>query len=71
MPGLAGMDPQRRNRVTSRPAKRDEQLKFGIGGADQLLNLPEPNRSQCVALLGRMLLVVVKAKKQTEESEKP
>ena len=71
MPGLEGMEPQKRNRATSRSAKRYEQLKFEIGAPDQLLSLPEPNRSQCVALLGRMLLVVIKAQQQTEGPEKP
>jgi hypothetical protein len=69
MPGLAGMEPQKRNRVRSRPEKSDGQLSLGLGSSDQ--GLPEQNRSQCVALLGKMLLVVIKAQQQTEGAEKP
>lgn len=64
MPELVDMDPQKINRVTSWSKKCDSQLRFGFGGSEKLQSLPEPNRSQCVALLGKMLLVVIKAKQQ-------
>jgi hypothetical protein len=71
MPGLVGMDPLERNHATRRPAKRDGQLMLGLGGPHQRQRLPEPNRSQCVSLLGRMLLAAIKATHQTEKPKQP
>jgi hypothetical protein len=65
--GLVGMDPLGKNPVTSRPAKRDGQLMLGLGGSHQRQRLPEPNRSQCVALLGQMLMDSIKDTNQTQK----
>jgi hypothetical protein len=71
MPGLVGMDPHERNHAKRPPAKRDEQLMLGLGGPYQRQRLPEPNRSQCVSLLGRMLLAAIKTTHQTEKPKQP
>lgn len=71
MPGLEGMDPLETNHATRRPLKRDGQLMLGLGGPHQRQRLPEPNRSQCVSLLGRMMLVAIKAKHQPEKPKQP
>jgi hypothetical protein len=44
---------------------------LGLGGPHQRQRLPEPNRSQCVSLLGRMLLVAIKTKHQPEKPKQP
>ena len=71
MSGLVGMDPLEMNPATSRPAKRDGQLMLGLGGSHQRQRLPEPNRSQCVALLGQMLLNAIKNTNQIEKPKLP
>jgi len=40
---------------------RKGQLMLNLSGSHQMESLPEPNRSQCIALLGRMLLGVLEA----------
>ena len=71
MPELEGMDPLEMNHATRRPVKRDGQLMLGLGGPHQRQRLPEPNRSQCVSLLGRMLLGAIKAKHQPQKPKQP
>jgi hypothetical protein len=71
MPGLEGMDPLEKNHATRPPLKCDGQLMLGLGGPHQRQHLPEPNRSQCVSLLGKMLLGAVKAKCQPEIPNQP
>ena len=71
MPGLVGMDSLERNDATKRTAKRDGQLMLGLGSPHQRQCLPEPNRSQCVSLLGRMLLAAIKVTHQTEKPKNP
>lgn len=44
---------------------------LGLGGPHQRQRLPEPNRSQCVSLLGRMLLAAIKTTYQTEKPKQP
>jgi hypothetical protein len=44
---------------------------LGLGGPHQCQRLPEPNRSQCVSLLGRMLLAAIKTTHQTENQKQP
>lgn len=44
---------------------------LGLGGPYQRQRLPEPNRSQCVSLLGRMLLAAIKTTHQTEKPKQP
>ena len=44
---------------------------LGLGGPHQRQRLPEPNRSQCVYLLGKMMLDAVKANHQPRQPEKP
>ena len=65
------MDPLETNHATRRPLKRDGQLMLGLGGPHQRQRLPEPNRSQCVTLLAKMLLVAVKAKHQSQQTNQP
>jgi len=71
MPELVGMDPLEKTHATRRPAKRDGQLMLGLSGPHQWQRLPEPNRSQCVSLLGRMLLAAIKPLDQPEKPEQP
>jgi len=71
MPGLVGMDPLERNPATRRPAKRDGQLMLGLGGPHQRQRLPEPNRNQCVSLLGRMMLEAIKTKHEPRKQNHP
>jgi hypothetical protein len=71
MPGLEGMDPLEMNPATRRPVKRDGQLMLELGGPHRRQRLPEPNRSQCVTLLGRMLLGAIKAKHQPQNPKQP
>jgi len=47
--------------------KRDGQLMLDLSSPHQMQSLPEPNRSQCIALLGRMLLSVIEASHPEEE----
>lgn len=47
---------------TRRPVKDDGQLMLGLGASLPLPRLPEPNRSQCIALLGRMLLEAIEVR---------
>lgn len=44
---------------------------LGLGGPHEQQRLPEPNRSQCVSLLGRMLLGAIKDTLQTEKPKQP
>jgi hypothetical protein len=69
MPGLEDMDPQERNHATKRPEKADGQLMLGFGGLYQRQRLPEPNRSQCVSLLGRMMLGAIEAKHEPQKNK--
>ena len=71
MPGVEEMDPLETNHATRRPPSRDGQLMLGLGGPHQRQRLPEPNRSQCVYLLGKMMLDAVKANHQPRQPEKP
>lgn len=71
MPGLKGMDPLETNHATRHPLKRDGQLMLGLGSPHQRLCLPEPNRSQCVSLLSRMMLAAVKANNQPQKAKQP
>ena len=71
MPGMEGMDSHRMNHATRLPLKRDGQLMLGLGGPHQRQRLPEPNRSQCVSLLAKMLLIAVKAKPQPQQTNQP
>jgi hypothetical protein len=71
MPGLEGMDPHERNHATKRPAKGDGQLMLGYGGLHQRQRLPEPNRSQCISLLGRMMLGAIKEKHEHQNQNHP
>lgn len=71
MSGLVVMDPLEKNHATKQPAKHDGQLMLGLGGPHQRQRLPEPNRSQCVSLLGRMLLSAIKDTHQTEKPNQP
>ena len=69
--GLEGMDPLEMNHATRRPLKRDGQLMLGLSGSHQRQRLPEPNRSQCVSLLGKMLLDAVKTENQPQKTNHP
>jgi len=71
MTGLEGMDPLERNHATRRTAKGDGQLMFGFGDPHQRQRLPEPNRSQCISLLGRMMLCAIKAKHEPQKQNHP
>lgn len=71
MPGLEGMDQLERNSQTKRPVNRDGQLMLGFGDPHQRQHLPEPNRSQCISLLGKMLLCAIKAKHEPQEESQP
>jgi len=58
----------KQNNAKRRPVKRDGQLMLNLSVPHQLQSLPEPNRSQCVALLGRMLLGAIEASHREEKS---
>ena len=51
--------------------KRDGQLMLGFSDPHQQQRLPEPNRSQCMSLLGRMLLGAIQAKREPQEQDRP
>ncbi len=71
MRGLEGMDQLERNHATRRPVKRDGQLMLGLGCPHKQQRLPEPNRTQCISLLGQMLLCAVKAKYEPQKESQP
>jgi len=50
---MEDMKSLRRNHQTGRPVTHEEPLMLGIGCPHQPERLPEPNRSQCITLLGR------------------
>jgi len=65
---MEGMHQSKQNNAKRRPMKREGQLMLNLSGAHQLQSLPEPNRSQCIALLGRMLLGAIEASHREEKS---
>lgn len=71
MRGLEGMDQLETNHATRRPVKRDGQLMLGLGGPHKQQRLPEPNRTQCIFLLGQMLLCAVKARHEPRKENQP
>jgi hypothetical protein len=71
MPGLEAMTSPESNQSTGRPAKSDGQLMFGFGDPDLRQSLPEPNRSQCISLLGSMMLGAIKAKHELPKKFDP
>ncbi len=71
MPGLGGMDFHNRNQRTGRHVKHDRQLMLGLGCPHQPQPLPEPNRSQCVTLLGRMMLCAINRKREPKTNIQP
>ena len=71
MPELMGMDPLERNPASGRSANRDGQLMLGLSGPHQRQRLPEPNRSQCVSLLGSMLLAAITPIHHSEKPKQP
>lgn len=50
------------NQPTGRRVKHDGQLMLELDCPHQSQCLPEPNRSQCISLLGRMLLCAINHK---------
>ena len=64
---MGGMDQTKHKNARRRPVKRDGQLMLDLSGPHQMQSLPELNRSQCIALLGRMLLSVIEASHPEEE----
>lgn len=44
---------------------------LGFGGPHQRQRLPEPNRSQCICLLGRMMLGAIEAKHEPQKQNHP
>lgn len=58
---MSPMDQPQQNHARRRPVTRKGQLMLNLSGSHQMESLPEPNRSQCIALLGRMLLGVLEA----------
>jgi len=71
MSGLEEMDPLKIHHPKRRPVKRDGQLMLGFSDPHQQQRLPEPNRSQCMSLLGRMLLGAIQAKREPQEQDRP
>lgn len=63
---MGGMDQPKQNNAGRRQLKRDGQLMLNLSGPHQMQRLPEPNRSQCIALLGRMLLEAIEASHREE-----
>ena len=56
---LEDMNSHNRNQRMRRRVKNDGQLMLGIGSPHQPQHLPEPNHSQCISLLGRMVLCAI------------
>ena len=52
-------------------ARHEEQLMLGIGCPHQPERLPEPNRSQCITLLGKMLFCAVSPKPEPKDNIQP
>lgn len=44
---------------------------LGLGCPHQQQRLPEPNRSQCISLLGRMLLCAIDQKREPQNNIQP
>ena len=44
---------------------------LGLGCPHQPQHLPEPNRSQCISLLGKMLLCAINHKRQPKNHTQP
>ena len=44
---------------------------LGLGCPHQPQRLPEPNRSQCISLLGRMLLCAINHKSEPQKNIQP
>lgn len=59
------------NQPKGRRVKHDGQLMLGLGCPHQPPRLPEPNRSQCISLLGRMLLCAINHKNETQNHIQP
>lgn len=62
------MNSHHRNQPKERRVKHDGQLMLGIGCPHQPERLPEPNRSQSITLLGRMLLCAVNQKPEPQNN---
>ena len=44
---------------------------LGLGCPEQQHCLPEPNRSQCIALLGKMLLCAINQEREPKNDTQP
>jgi len=71
MGGLAGVKTRNRNQRIRRPVKDDGQLMLGLGCPEQRRCLPEPNRSQCICLLSKMLLCAINSKYENKKEIQP
>lgn len=71
MSGLEGMDPLESKHRTRWPVNRAGQMILELGSPHHHQRLPEPNRSQCIALLGGMLLAAIKTKHEPQDQEQP
>lgn len=69
--GLEDMPKQKRNQPTGRGVKNDGQLMLGLGCPHQPQCLPEPDRSQCISLLVRMLLCAINHKSEPKNHTQP
>ena len=68
---MEDMKSLKRNHQTSRRVTHEEQLMLGIGCPHQPERLPEPNRSQCITLLGKMLFCAVSPKPEPKDNIQP
>ena len=71
LPGLEGMNTHDLNQPKGRRVRNDGQLMLGLGCPHQPQSLPEPNRSQCISLLGRMLHCAINHKNEPKNHIQP
>jgi hypothetical protein len=71
LPGLEGMSTHGRNQRTGRRVNKDGQLMLELGCPHPPQRLPEPNRSQCVTLLSRMLLCAISRERKSKTNIQP